>query len=103
MSLGFRVSASEGVRDALSSLVASVDDVRAHNTELTVITNHTALSSKARVVVNDGRGAAAGAGTGRSSARSRRAVGRSRGGGARGGGARAGCISFRSFGTNKSI
>jgi len=58
MSLGCGVSASEGVRDALSNLVASIDNVRAHNTELTVITNHTALSSKARVVVDDGRGAA---------------------------------------------
>lgn len=55
---GSKVSASEGVRDALSNLVASIDNVRAHNTELTVITNHTALSSKARVVVDDGRGAA---------------------------------------------
>jgi len=64
MPLGCGISASEGVRDALSNLVASVDDIWAHNTELAIITNHTALSPIARVVVNDGRAAAAGASAG---------------------------------------
>lgn len=60
MSLGrVCVRAGKGSRGALSYGIASVDDIGTHDTKLTIITNHTALSAIARIIVNDGRCAAA--------------------------------------------